>query len=136
MRTHLEALVTTVHFSKKVVGLWRNPEEQSVETHPLGTSQSGGFHVVGTFDDGNIQFLDTAITATVLERRQKDGIGMQVDDALHIGIHTVATIGDGAPAAGFVNGGQFDVLQVADTADATKHTQIIHQSAVDGRVDD
>jgi len=35
-----------------------------------------------------------------------------------------------------VNGGQFDVLQVADTADATKHTQIIHQSAVDGRVDD
>ena len=69
MRTHLEALVTTVHFSKKAVGLWRNPEEQSVETHPLGTSQSGGFHVVGTFDDGNIQFLDTAITTTVLERR-------------------------------------------------------------------
>ena len=105
MRTHLEALVTLSTSAKRLSACGATPEEQSVETHPLGTSQSGGFHVVGTFDDGNIQFLDTAITATVLERRQKDGIGMQVDDALHIGIHTVATIGDGTPAAGFVHGG-------------------------------
>ena len=95
------------------------PEEQSVETH-FGTSHSGGFHVVGTFDDGNIQFLDTQ--CNLLFSNENEGMASGCRSMRSVWIHTVATIGDGAPAASFVNGGQFDVLlQVADTADATKH---------------
>ena len=61
---------------------------------------------------------------------------MQVDDTFHIGIHTIAAIDNDTPTASLVHGRQLNVLQVANAADTTENSQIIHQPAMYGRVND
>ena len=95
-----------------------------------------GFHVVGTFDNGNIQFADSSVTAAVFERRKQDGIRPEVDDALDIGIHAVADVDNASVPAAFLDLGKFDVFQTAYSANAFQLVEFRPQAAVYRRIDD
>ena len=133
--TMLEPLITAVYFSKKTISFWSCAEQQSIKTHPFSTSQSGSFHIISTFNNGNIQLLNTPVTTTIFKRRKQNGIRMQVDNLFHIRIHAVTAIDNSSPFNAFLHDWQFDIFQVADTTDTVESSQIVHQSAMYRRID-
>ena len=88
--------------------------------------------VAGILVDGNTLFPDPPKTATVLERRQKDGIGMQVDYLFYIRVHSIPYIGDASCAAAILHFLQFDILQIADSSNTFQSTNLVEQSAMYG----
>ena len=74
---------------------------ESARLHPstislISMQRKRRLHIVGRLDERNAQHLKTSVTAIIFERRHKHSIGMQGDDTFLQGLHSVATIGDGA----------------------------------------
>ena len=78
----LQPQVVGLHRSEQAVGLRLCSEEHAIETHPFRPSQGTRLHVVSRLDDGDAEMLQSAIATAVLERRQEQGIGLQVEDDL------------------------------------------------------
>ena len=108
----LQGLIAAVNHGKQAVGTLLTPEEHSVETHPLGTSQGCCLHILGTLYQRDVDILHLAIASAVLEGRQEDGIGMLVDKLFYNRTHGVATVRDAPLCHLFVDIGHLDVFQV------------------------
>lgn len=63
----LSAHYSFFHLGKQAVRFLCLTEQKAVETHPFGTSQCRSFHVVCTFDNGDVEFLHPSVSATVLK---------------------------------------------------------------------
>ena len=121
-----EAVVAGHQYVEHPVRLRLLAEEESVELHPLCPTQRGGLHVLGALDDGDAQLPQLVIARIALEGRHQHGIGLQLDDALLIGRHTVSAVHHSLRQP-------MNVLQLAHTANALLHAQLTDESAVNGR---
>ena len=110
--------------------------QQAIEAHPLGTAQRRRFHVLSTLHDGNVYLLQLTIAATVLERRQQQGIGVQVDNLFDDGTHTIATVHDATRGDTLLHVRCLDVLQVGHTRHTRFTMQHREQRAMDRGKDD
>ena len=63
----LEGSLALVNLGKEAVGHLGTSIEQAIETHPLGTGQGRRLHILGTLDEGDVEFLDLAIASAVLK---------------------------------------------------------------------
>ena len=129
-------MIAAVHEGKKAVGLVFATVQQAIEAHPLGTAQRRRFHVLSTLHDGNVYLLQLTIAATVLERRQQQGIGVQVDNLFDDGTHTIATVHDATRRDTLLHVRCLDVLQVGHTRHTRFTMQHREQRAVDRGKDD
>ena len=124
-----EAVVAGHQHVEHPVRLRLLAEEESVELHPLCPTQRGGLHVLGALDDGDAQLPQLVVARVALEGRHQHGIGLQLDDALLVGRHTVAAIDHLLREA-------MDVLLLAHAADARLHAQFADESAVNSGEDE
>ena len=125
-----EPQVVAFHLLEHLLRLFLRSEEHAVVLHPLRTPERGGFHIVGSLDNRDIDVLQFAVASVVLERREENGVGREVDDCLDGRSQSTSAISDGSLFALFDHPRQVDVLQVADTTDALLLSQRLHQSAV------
>ena len=80
-------------YAAKKTGSLFGTVEQAVKLNPLRTAQGRGLHVVGSLDDRYLQGREFAVTAAVLEGREKQGIGTERHDALDIWLHAGTAVG-------------------------------------------
>ena len=128
----LQCLVVLINNLEEAVGLVVFPEEQSIELHPLGTSQWRRFHIFGTFDQRDVDILEFAVSATILERREHDDVGLDVDDALDGRIHAATAVSDMTVAHALLYVRNLDVLQIGNSDDAFTESERREQRAMDG----
>ena len=114
----LQRLIVLIYNLEEAVGLVVFAEEQSVELHPLGTGQRRRFHIFCTFYERDVDILEFAVAATILEGREHDDVGLDVDDALDGGIHATTAVGNMSFAHALLYVRNLDVLQVGNGGDA------------------
>ena len=63
----LELQTTAIDHSKQAVGTRFATKEHAIEAHPLSTCQRGGFHILRTLDERDVDVLQLTIPTTILE---------------------------------------------------------------------
>ena len=131
-----QVTVGAVYDAKERIGALLAPEQHAVEFHPLGSPQSGTFHVVGRFDDGCAQCVEFSVAATVFKGREEERLGLQIDDFFDSGCHGVATIGNDAYGHSPPNVRYKDVLQIGHAGNTVGSAEVFEQLTVGRRKDD
>ena len=128
----LQRLVVLIYDLEEAVGLVVFTKEQSIELHPLGTSQWRRFHIFCTFDQRDVDILELAVSTTILERREHNNVGLDVDDALDGRIHAATAVGDMSVAHALLYLRYLDILQISNGGDALAESERREQRAMDG----
>ena len=131
----LEAQVFALDGGKEGVCLASLAEEAAIEAYPLGTTQGGGLHVVGTLYDGDAQALEVAIGGGVLIGREQYEVGGEADDTFAAWGHGAADVCDGSRAEGLEQAWVGDVLGLTDACDGVDAAQLLDEAAVGGGED-
>ena len=116
------ALLDSIEYAVRALCL---SDKAAIETNPFGTGKGRALHVVGTPDDGDAQPLDAPQSAAVLEGTWQQGIGVQVDDLLNVGLQAVAQVCNASLGNTLFVLWLIDVFQVADTADCIVGTKFV-----------
>lgn len=126
-----QALVCGVYHMEQRVGSTCLPEQPAIEAHPLGTSQRGSLHIVGSKNDRYAQTLNL-LEVHALVRTKDYGIGLEGYYALHVGAHRVSAIlylafrafGESESSLYVLDK---DILGIADANYSVCHAKILHE---------
>ncbi len=107
-------------------------EQKAVEKHiHYGTSQCRSFHIVCTFDNGDVEFLHPSVSATVLKGGEHNGTWgagrIIVSISGLIPFPTSAMLPVRQPSC---TSFEFDILQIADSSNTLQSTNLVQQSAM------
>ena len=110
--------------------------EHAVEADPLGAGQRRLLHILGALDDGDVDLLQPAVAARVLEGREQQGVGLGVDDLLDQGAHAVAAVREAARGEPLADVGHLHILRVGHAGHLSLSPQLADEGGMDAGEDD